>query len=304
MLLNFLQRSDMNMQETLNYISEKLEKFYNNKQQAQQYARWTLETITGQPIANLISKPIIITSEIKTKIEYWLTQLIEHEEPIQYLIGTVPFGPIEIFVKHPVLIPRPETEEWVIALASQIKKNIGSETTFTVLDACTGSGCIALLLGFLFPKAEIIGIDIADHAIDLAKQNKAQLKLSNVTFLKGDITTYQPEKAFDLIVSNPPYIDHDDWLDLSPSVTAWEDYHALVADDNGYALIETVINNACNLLKKESIFSQSNSAQLIIEIGHNQGKKVLEYAQHNKNFKKAQINKDYAGQDRVLYIFK
>lgn len=304
MLLNFLQRSDMSFQEALHYISDKLEKCYTNKQQAQQYARWTLETITGQTITSLLSKATVITPEIKTKIEYWLIQLIEHEEPIQYLIGTVPFGPIEIFVKHPVLIPRPETEEWVMALASQIKKSIGSETTFTILDACTGSGCIALLLGFLFPKAEIIGIDTADHAIDLANQNKAQLNISNVTFLKADITTYQPEKQFDLIVSNPPYIDHDDWLELSPSVTAWEDYHALVADDNGYALIETLINNACNWLKNESIFTPSNDAQLVIEIGHNQGKKTLEYAQHNKNFKKAQINKDYAGKDRILYAFK
>lgn len=302
MLQNSLQRYNMNSQEVFKSIADKLEKQYQNKIQAEQYARWTLETITKQKLAQLIANPTIITDALQAKINHWLVQLIEHEEPIQYLIGSVPFGDLEIFVKHPVLIPRPETEEWVIGLAANIKNLAGSQP-LKILDACTGSGCIALFLASVLPNAQIIGIDNADHAIALAEKNKAHLKLANVSFVNADITTYQPNERFDLIVSNPPYIDHDDWLTLSPSVTAWEDYHALVADDNGYALIETLINKAPELLKTDSIFGKSKIPQLVIEIGHTQGKQTLVLAQKNPAFSNSKINQDYAGKDRIFSGF-
>jgi release factor glutamine methyltransferase len=303
MLQNSLQRYNMNSHEAFITLCQILEKQYKNKIQAQQYAQWTLETIAQQTLAQLIANPIIITPLLQTKINHWTEQLIEHEEPIQYLIGTVQCGPLEIFVEHPVLIPRPETEEWVMSLASEIKNVMGNCQPLRILDACTGSGCITLLLASLFPKAEVVGIDNADHAITLAEKNKAHLKISNASFVKADITTYQPTKLFDLIVSNPPYIDHDDWLMLSPSVTAWEDYHALVADDQGYALIEILINKSSDWLKTDSMLAKSQLPQLVIEIGHEQGQKTLELAQQNPRFYDAKINQDYAGKDRVLYAF-
>jgi len=289
----------MDTNQVLHDIRIKLEKMYQNRVQAEQYARWTLETITGKRYTDLLIEPLVITADIQKKIDHWLVQLIEHEEPIQYLIGFVPFGQLQILVEHPVLIPRPATEEWAVRLFTEIQEKLGSDLKLRILDLCTGSGCIALLAASLFPYSEIIGIDNQEHAIILAEKNKADLNFSNVSFINADIKAYVSNETFDLIVANPPYIAHDDWLHLSPSVTAWEDYSALVADENGYGMIQEVIESARYLLRYNHELDDAEIPQLAIEIGSGQSDALNLFNNLNK-FHSVSIINDYAGLHRLM----
>ena len=152
----------------------------------EQHAWWILESITNKKKANLIAhETITLTSDQQQKLDSWIDQLINKNIPLQYLIGSVPFIDLEILVETPTLIPRPETEEWCVNLIEQLNKL--SHKKLTVLDLCSGSGCITLALAQAFPAAHVYGLDISDKAIALAQKNAIHNRISNATFLHSDL---------------------------------------------------------------------------------------------------------------------
>ena len=151
------------------------------------------------------------------------------EEPLQYIEGTVPFGPIEVSVDPRVLIPRPETEQlFEIACDAVDAPNV-------IVDLCTGSGNLAIALKAVFPTATVYGVDFSEDAADVARANARKAGL-DVTILHGDLFDPLPHNLVgrvDLVVSNPPYIAEHELNDLPVDVRDHEPVSALIAGPVG-----------------------------------------------------------------------
>jgi release factor glutamine methyltransferase len=164
-------------------------------------------------------------------------------EPLQYLEGTVQFGPIELGVDRRALIPRPETEVmWQDAVRSLGDAGPGT----VIVDMCTGSGALALAIKHSFPQAKVFATDLDSEALALAAENAAALEL-DVTFLKGDLFEALPENLkgrIDLLVVNPPYVSEDEWSGLDAEITANEPRSALVAGPEGTETIARIADEA------------------------------------------------------------
>lgn len=287
-----------NVSQLIPSLEKKLLPKFHDETLCTQYAWWLIQAITGKDETQLIAD-----GEVKwdvaeqKKFDEALDALTNKHMPLQYLLGSTPFAGLEILTQPPVLIPRPETEEWTIKLIEQLQSV--PDKKLTILDLCTGSGCIALALAEALPQAKVYGTDISDIALALAEQNKLHNHISNATFLRSDLFAQIPKEfTFDLIVGNPPYIDEKDWLQLDKSVTQWEDKHALIAADHGLALIKKIIDNAPKYLKKNETLKQKNIPQLILEIDYTQGKAVKEYLE-KADYNQIAIYKDLEGKDRV-----
>lgn len=265
-----------------------------------QYAWWTLQAITGKDQAHLLAQDeITLTRAQEEKLRNWIDRMVNQNEPIQYLLGSVPFNDIEILVQPPTLIPRPETEEWVINVIAQLKKL--KNQCITILDLCSGSGCIALAIAQALPNSTVFATDISEEAILLARHNAQHNKIKNVTFVHTDLFDALPtDTLFDLIVSNPPYISMSEFQELDSSVSSWEDPQALVAADDGLAIINDIIEIAPDFLQDNAEMKQLDIPQLVIEIGYTQAHKTIDLLQ-SFGFAKARIIKDLEGKDRVAY---
>jgi len=263
-----------------------------------QYAWWLVQAITKKTEIELITtQGIPWTSAEQTDLEQILDALIDKHMPLQYVLGSTPFAGLDILTRPPVLIPRPETEEWTLALIDQLQAL--SNKKLWILDLCTGTGCIALALADALPQAKIYSTDISDQALALAKENAHHNQISHVTFLRSDLfNEISPDFTFDLIVSNPPYIDQKEWNNLDPSVRNWEDKDALVAPDQGLALIKRIIDQAPTYLKDNEELKKHNLAQLILEIDATQGNAVSTYMKEH-GYTQVSIQKDLEGKDRV-----
>lgn len=134
-----------------------------------------------------------------SKCQSVLRRLKAHE-PVAHVIGKMPFMDIVVRVSPNVLIPRPETEELGYRIQRESDWN-GKD----ILDLCTGSGCLAIGLAKSFPKAKIVASDISESALDLAEKSAADNGVTNIDFVKRDFLDGE-DKAYDLIVCNPPYI--------------------------------------------------------------------------------------------------
>jgi release factor glutamine methyltransferase len=243
---------------------------------------------------------ITITSEQKQSINQWIGRIIEHNEPIQYIIGTMPFGNLTLHVEHPVLIPRPETEEWVHAFIARCKQKNVDSRVISILDIGTGSGCIALTIAHHLPLATVIAVDTNPMALQLAKKNAQKNSIKNVHFIESDLFGAIPQDVqFDVIISNPPYISIEDFLTLDCSVTAWEDCNALVAEDDGFACLEAIATQAISRLKKQVEKKMHVPEQLLLEIGYQQAERMVDFLQ-NIGFSDVQVYKDSAGRDRLI----
>lgn len=271
----------------------------DNKQTAKTEGWWLLEALTHQTQAELIrQEEIMLTMEQIQKLEQWVQDRVEYHKPLQYILGTVPFCELEILVAQPVLIPRPETEEWCAWLIKQFEpvKN----KPINILDLGAGSGCIALALAHALPKATVLGVDIHPDAIALCKKNKTHNKISNASFIQSDLyQALSPDKKFDLIVSNPPYISEKEFTALSKDVTEWEDKSALVAEEDGFAIHKKIISHAPLFLKEKSELKQQSLPRLVLEHGKGQAeevKKLLEQA----GLKTIELHKDLEGVHRWI----
>ena len=282
-------------------ITQELEPWYESRSHAQRVSWWLLEKLTGKTMTQLIvDTTITLTNKQHKELKNWIHAHTQEYYPLHYVLGTVPFGPLDLLVEPPTLIPRPETEEWCAHLLNTMLTHIAATTPLRILDLCTGSGCIALWFAKTFPHATVWGVDIADSALSLAKKNAARNNLFNVHFLKSDLfCLLNQDSPFDLIISNPPYVSATAWHELSETITRWEDRGALVADNNGLALIIQIVAQAPHYLKKHSELTKQGLPRLVVEIGFDQ-KVATENLFVLAGFDKVRTLTDSNNRDRVV----
>ena len=292
------------IQKFIDTLSQKLIVQTKDSETAQLEAWWILEKLTNKSkIQLLLEKEIELSQEQEVTLNQWISQRVDQHKPLQYILGSVPFCDLEILVEPPILIPRPETEEWVSELINKLSDFTNKPTPrlrltskpIKVLDMCTGTGCIGIALAKAFPKSNVIGIDINKDAITLAEKNKAHSNITNITFLESDLYEKLSGKTFDLIVSNPPYITYKDYEQLEKSVKDWEDKRALFAEEEGLKVYKQIIADAHNFLNKNSDVSQS----LVLELGIGQADAVKKLLEKN-NFKDIKVFKDLSGIERWI----
>lgn len=272
---------------TPSFLREHLSKSYE-PQEANGLARIIFCDIIGQSnVDYYLCKDIDLSGNEEEKVKSIL-QRLEKYEPIQYIEGKKYFSGREFFVRQGVLIPRPETEELVELAAQACKPNA------KILDIGTGSGCIAISLSKKLPEAEVHAWDISEVALEVAKQNNEQLSAS-VHFEQHDILTFQAtgEEAFDLIISNPPYIAESEKAEMEPNVLAWEPSIALFVPDNDPLLFYRRIGElALRML--------TPNGKLFFEINRAYGDATKQLL-CNQGYKNIHIQKDLSGNDRFVY---
>lgn len=283
----------------ISHIEQQLMPRYHQQQTCNQYAWWMLEEITKKSKTQLlVLQAINLTQPQLAQLEDWIHKQVALHMPLAYIIGSVPFNTITINVKPPILIPRPETEEWVAALIDTLQQV--PEKKFTVLDLCCGSGCVGLSIAKAFPKSHVIAVDISDEALALSKHNAHKNNIPNITFVRSDLyTNLATTFTFDIIVSNPPYVAESEWSDLDESVRKWEDTKALIAPNNGLYLIEKIIENAPQYLHPNPQLCEKNINNLYVEIGYLQGAAVNKLFETN-NARNIKVIKDLEGKDRLV----
>ena len=207
-------------------------------------------------------------------------------EPLQHLLGTVEFCGLTFLCDRRAMVPRPETEELVNSLKSEIR-NPKSE----IVDVGTGSGVIALSLAAEFPEAKILAVDVSDVALALAQENAIRLSLSDrIRFLKSNLLE-NVEGVFDLVVANLPYISTQDRQALSPEVLHDPEI-ALFGGERGDELLRELIAQAPSRLLP--------GGMLALEIGLGQSETLLS-ALAEKNYRDICSKNDYNGVTRFLF---
>ncbi len=152
---------------------------------------------------------------------------LEADEPLQYILGEARFYGLDLAVDRNVLIPRPETEELVDMI---VKAH--PEKDLRVLDLCTGSGAISVALARNLAFAEVEALDVSPGAVDVARRNAKALRVA-VTVVQADLFSWMPEEdAWDIMVSNPPYVDESEKDGMEANVLDWEPALALFVPDD------------------------------------------------------------------------
>ena len=215
-------------------------------------------------------------------------------EPLQYIIGHVDFLDLRITVGKGVLIPRPETEllaqEAIRVCRAAAEKD--RDNLLSILDVCTGSGCIALSLAQALPAARVFGTDVSARALAYAKKNASDNGIRNITFMKGSLfCPVKEDMTFDLITANPPYIRTADIRGLQREIREWEPLRALDGGADGLGFYREILSKASAYLKKDGC--------ILLELGFGQAEPVREIAGES-GFRNITLIKDFSGIERVL----
>ncbi len=214
--------------------------------------------------------------------------------PCQYLVGRQDFMGYEFDVAPGVLIPRPETELLVEEAVRQASVHFPEKKSLSVLDLCTGSGCIGIAYHLMREKAgfsdDVMLSDISYEALSVAAKNRDRLAPS-VRIVKSDLFDGFGEDTFDLILSNPPYIPSEEIGKLEPEVKDHEPHLALDGDASGLVYYERIAEEATGFLRE--------NGRIIFEIGFDQGETVPEILRR-AGYDEIAVMKDYAGLDRIV----
>lgn len=197
-----------------------------------------------------------ISEAVQARVAEWTKRRINERIPLPYLTGRAWFAGLEFQVRPGTLIPRSPIAE----LIEQQFSPWCPEPPKAVLDLCTGGGCIAAAVAHHLPAARVDAVDLDPTAVDLAQTNINRLKLSQrVRILQGDLYAPVSGCQYDLIVSNPPYVDAEDMENLPPEYRH-EPVHALAAGDDGLLLVHRILREAPHYLKP--------GGALIVEVGN------------------------------------
>jgi len=206
--------------------------------------------------------------------------------PLQYLEGTVQFGPVELAIDDRALIPRPETER----LWELVVQEIGQTQPELVVDLCTGSGNLALAMKHQYPSASVYGTDVSSAAVSIARQNGLLAQL-DVEWLHGDLFVPLPSALrhrIDVVVSNPPYIAAEDFDTLPAEVREHEPFDALIAGPRGDEVLARIAREAADWLRPGGLIA--------CEIGAAQGGQAEELFVEFQG----RVVGDLAGRDRYV----
>ena len=251
--------------------------------EAQLDARLLLEEVCGTDHNTLLCHGDREVSEAEE--EQYLEALAKRAEriPLQQITGEQEFMGLTFYVNEHVLIPRQDTEVLVEETAKFLKDGM------RFLDLCTGSGCILLSLLHYSNDCEGVGVDISQEALQVAAQN-AELLGIRADFLKSDLYEKVTGK-FDLLVSNPPYIERAVIPTLMEEVREYDPYIALDGGEDGLDFYRRIIGGAQDYLNR--------GGQILMEIGSGQAKAVSELLSE-AGFKEIDVCRDFAGLDRVV----
>ena len=249
----------MKTYELLNHGSNKLKlkKIISHKLDSEILLSKVLKINREQVLINL-DKNIAIKNI--NKFNRLITRRLR-SEPVAYIVNEKEFWSKNFKVDKYTLIPRPETELMVEKLVKLLKKK-----TIQILDIGTGSGCILISLLTELDRSKGVGIDISSKALMVAKSNALKHNVSDNAKFKHRAINDFCNKKFDLIVSNPPYIDHNEIKNLDTDIKKYEPKVALDGGNDGLDVIKKVIYKAKEILKRNGL--------LAIEIGNGQNIKV------------------------------
>ena len=276
-----MNTEEFSYKEILEFGSEKLKK--SEIAEAELDAWYLLEDVSGLSRADYF---LHSNDKIgKDKAEEFL-KLIERRSgriPLSYVLGTRDFMGFTFKVNENVLIPEQETE---LLVEETIRHCKGMK----VLDLCTGSGCIGISVSLLGETLSVTMADISGKALEVARENAARLGANNVNFVEGNLFENINEK-YDILVSNPPYIETGIIENLQPEVRNYIPRLALDGDEDGLKFYKNISKMAPNYLNK--------NARIFYEIGYNQSKAVSDILLEN-GFTDIRAAKDYAGLDRIV----
>jgi release factor glutamine methyltransferase len=262
---------------------------------AGQEACWIVEHVLRLPAHRVVAERDRLLSHAELVAARGLVERRVSREPLQYILGTQEFCGLEFDVNPAVLIPRPETE----LLVEYVAQRIPVERQAAIVDVCTGSGCIAVTIARLRPRARLISTDLSNTSLDVARHNATRHAVGeHITWLEGDLlgplAGQELEGRIDIIVSNPPYIAEADWATLQPEVRLFEPRDALVAGPQGTELHERLLQEAGHYL--------SPGGALIMEIGAGQARAIRRIVDQISGYRFHQLVYDAAGLGRVVVV--
>lgn len=230
-----------------------------------------------------------INDDVLDKFSEMLADYIFDYKPIEYILGYTYFCGNKIYVDNNTLIPRNETEEVVEEAIKVIRKHNYSK----ILDLASGSGAIAISVKNVLPSVDVIGSDISDGALKVARRNASSNNV-NIDFYNSDVLNYFIENnyRFDMIVSNPPYVSFD--YELPNKIIEHEPMSALYAEDNGLYYYRKIMEDCKKVL--------NDNGSIVFEIGYDQGEKIKELAKEILVDYKIEVKKDISNNDRIVVI--
>ena len=262
---------------------------------AGQEAYWIVEHVLHLPAHLVVAGRDRLLSHAELMAVRGLIGRRVGREPLQYILGTQEFCGLEFDVNQAVLIPRPETE----LLVQYVAQWIPLERQATIVDVCTGSGCIAVAIARLRPHARVIATDLSTPSLDVARRNAVRHAVGDrITWLEGDLLAPLAEQELeghiDIIVSNPPYIAEANWATLQPEVRLFEPRGALVAGSQGAELHERLLHESGRYL--------APGGALIMEIGAGQARTMRRIVDQVSGYRFHQLVYDEAGLERVVIV--
>jgi len=259
----------------------------NNITNAKKEIEWFLIDKFKLDMADIKLNPDKKISQFKKKQFVNFVDKRGEGKPFQYILNKSNFYGYDFFVNSKTLIPRPETE-LIIDIA--LKKN---QKFDQCLDIGTGSGNLAITLLLQKIAKHVDAVDISKNALSVAKKNSLIHKIQKIKFYKKDIFKHQINKKYNLIVSNPPYIKHSDYLKLPSEIRKYEPAVALTDFSNGLTFYKAIFKKLKNILNKDGI--------LLIEIGLENTKDSINRIFKNNDFILC-WHKDLNGDYRVLEV--
>ena len=233
-----------------------------------------------------------LSQENEEKYFSLIEKHIKEDVPLSHLVGFEYFYDRKFKVTKDVLSPRMETEELIYKVIEYVKAS--NKNNFKILDLCTGSGIIAITLKKELSQfsIDVVASDISEEAIKVAKEN-VQVHDATIKFIQSDIFDNIADK-FDIIVSNPPYIDRKDEVTMQDNVLKYDPHLALFAEEEGMYFYRKIIEQANDYLNENGV--------IFFEIGYDQKDKIIKLA--DLNGYSAEVYKDINGRDRMAFLIR
>ena len=207
-----------------------------------------------------------LTEDERKQVIEILQQRVSSRQPVAYITRESWFCGLKFYIDERVLVPRSPIAELI---ANHFEPWIDSTQVHSILDLCTGSGCIAIASQYMFEQAEVFASDISLDALDVARINSREHDLSEqLTLYHSDLFDSIPAQQFDVIVSNPPYVDAEDMAALTKEFQFEPDI-GLAAGDDGLAMVDRILSNAAEYLSEQGV--------LFIEVGNSQAAMMEKY---------------------------